>query len=149
MAHVQKGRKYSLGTGAEREEGMKNVLRGFYRNPANAGKDMSFFKANEEFKKDFRTMIRNKVFYPLRAEVKREVLGGGKKKSAATQAAAQPVSAGRNPHTVNEGASGGACLIQGTPEQIAFLKTALGQLGPVAGMKVDHESNGYVVLVKA
>lgn len=130
------------GTSEERKQYMAKLFEDFYKNPDNAGKELSAAQANKAFIEQFGSMLRNKAVYQIRDAVKKQLKGGAK--SAMAGRKPQQKEAARNtqeqPH--------GAALIEGTPDQLAFLKGALDQLkaqGVINGT-VDHSTEGYVVV---
>lgn len=137
--------RISKGSSDEREAFMLEI---FKKNPS-----LSVGKANEEFKKKFGSMLRNKRAYELRrvASTGTTVDPNTAKRPVAANGH-RPVTAAREP---SGGADRPAALITGSPDQIAFLKTALDQLWQdgLVGVKVDHtnstETAAYAVVAKA
>lgn len=133
------------GTTDEREKFMLDVFAKHYSDPANT-KDLSVNKANEIFKAQFGSMLRNKKCYELRAVAKKTT---AKTKGAPTNEVTQAARKSDG-MVVAPGGPGAAALITGTPDQLTYLKSALNQLtdaGLVTG-KVDHSAGGYVVVAQ-
>lgn len=127
------------GTSEEREQHMLQIFKDFYSKPENAGKDLSVAKANAEFRKKYNSMLRNKKAYQLRSAALAQTRG---------TAAPQVTQAAR------EATNGqiAACLIEGSPEQLAWLRDrVLPQLkqSGLAQARVDHSTSVYAVLAKA
>lgn len=130
------------GTSDERKQYMAKLFEDFYKDPNNAGKELSASQANKAFIKEFGSMLRNKAVYQIRDTVKKQLKGGAK--SAAAGRKPQQKEAARGSQELSHGAA----LIEGSPEQLTFLKGALEQLkaqGIISG-SVDHSTEGYVVV---
>lgn len=127
------------GTSEEHEQFMYQVFQGFYSNPENAGQEMSIDKANQEHRKKFGAMLRNRKAYEIRRSVKAQAVGhqpGG--------LSGRVLNRGETP-LVAANSSQAAVLLEGSPEQISWLRTAaLAQLG----WRVDHSTSAYAVLVR-
>jgi hypothetical protein len=132
------------GSPEQREQHMAEIFRKFYSKPENAGKDLSVQKANKEMISHFGSMLRNKRAYQIRASVKSQVQHGSKGNGN--------LKAGRHPaELVQPGSSRAAALIEGTPEQLAWLPVVLESL-KVAGLaqaRVDHKTEAYAVVARA
>ena len=140
--------KAVTGTPEEREKYMFSIFKDFYSDPANAGKELSVQKANEKHIAKFGSMLRNKKAYQIRASVLAQ-LGeqtGRTPGKAVEKAARVPVEA------TDSSDYRAACLIEGSPEQIAWLKDkVLPQLkdAGLASARVDHSTEAYAVLARA
>lgn len=147
------------GTTEEREQFMFKVFEKFYSDPANKGKNLSINKANESFKAEYGSMLRNKKAYQLRdaAKAKLGLLKGAKAKEAAKNAPsdAKPVTEAQRPAqngvaaAAEAAAERGAKLISGTPEQLQWLKEKVLPEITAAGMfsgTVDYSTDKYMVL---
>jgi hypothetical protein len=127
--------KATKGTPQEREAAMLALFTKFYSDPANNGKDLSVNKANEDFKKEWGQMLRNKKAYELRA-------------SAKAQVAASQVQTGTTTTAQRHaGQVGDEIQIDGTPDQLAWLQNVvLPKLAGAFGGKVAQVNRSYLVM---
>ena len=133
------------GTPEQREQYMAGIFRAFYEKPENAGKDLSVEKANKKMIEHYGSMLRNKRAYAIRATVKGQVLHGRKGGEQVTKAARNGAD------VVPAGSARAAALVEGSPEQIAWLDTVLVQLNGagLAQATVDHRTEKYAVVVRS
>lgn len=138
--------KQVKGTPEEREQFMAEIFRKFYSDSANAGKDLSIAKANKQEIKEFGSMLRNKRAYQIRATVKGQVLHGNKKGAEQVTKAARSEA-----ELVQPGSHRVAVLVEGTPDQVAWLGGVLDQLREVGltHAKIDHKTDAYAVVSRA
>jgi type II secretory pathway component GspD/PulD (secretin) len=135
-----------VGDPQDRNQKMHEIFQKFYQDPANAGQDLSIPKANAEMTKTTGHMLRNKVAYEIRRQVKAGLRGQHHVPAAAAKSTSNKVSLYRQgPSPV----ATGALLVKGTPEQLQFLVGVLGQ-AHAAGLgriRIDYSTSEYAVLV--
>ncbi len=136
------------GTTEEREQFMTEVFTAFYKDPKNVGRDLSVEKANAAFRKQFGSMLRNKRSYQIRRSVKAQVLGGATPLARKAQRHAQNIN--EVLHLAQVGGTKAATIIEGTPEQLAWLATVLPQLNAIglAHAQIDHTTEVYAVVAR-
>lgn len=142
------------GTTEEREQYMADIFRAYYSKPENTGKDLSVNKANEEFKKKYGSMLRNKKTYEIRDAIVEELAqkNGGPPAEARKAVEPKVTTAAREPQMlVPAGSSRAATIVEGTPDQLAWLKGILPQLqqAGLANARIDHATDSYAVVAKA
>jgi hypothetical protein len=130
------------GTSEQREQYMYEIFQNFYRDPKNAGRELSVDRANEQQRKKFGAMLRNKKAYQIRRSVKAAL--NGQALTPAGVITGQRALKREEKQLINSTSPGAAQLIEGTPEQFAWLQQAL----PALGWRVDHSTEIYAVLVR-
>jgi hypothetical protein len=132
------------GTPEEREQYMLEVFQKFYQDPKNAGRDLSVQRANDEFRKKYGSMLRNKRAYAIRRNAKVQA-------GAPPEQSRKAVSANREAVTLVEpGSRFAAALVNGTPEQLTWFREVLPLLASagLAQARIDHTSSTYVVVTR-